>query len=154
MGEMKYTELKNEYALNFIFGGKGQFTIINDDTKNQFSFKIIASDNVDNLFYVDIKNRKTIDPETGTSYVYGGFIVNKNNEIKYYKGAKGKINEKHQAVRALMYVLKHLQKGDLPECITIYHFGKCGHCGKKLTDAHSIEIGLGKDCAKKLGVPY
>jgi hypothetical protein len=151
---LKCNELLDKYALNFIFGGKSHFTIANKDTGNQFSFKIIQSDNSPSIFYVNIKNRKDIDPVTNSTYVYGGFIVNKDNEMKYYQGAGGKMSEKHQSVRALMYVLKHLQKEDLPLNVSVYHVGKCGHCGRKLTDAHSIEIGLGKDCAHKLGVQY
>jgi hypothetical protein len=154
MAKKTLTELKHEYALNFIFGGKGQFTIINKETDNQFSFKIIQSDNVKDLYYVDIKNRKDINPVTNSTYVYGGFLVYKDGEAKYYKGAKGKMCDKEQSVRSLMYVINHLIKGDLPEFIKIYDFGKCGHCGRQLTDAHSIEIGVGKECAKQLGIIY
>ena len=35
----------------------------------------------------------------------------------------------------------------------VYHVGKCGKCGKKLTTPESILTGLGPTCSNKIGVP-
>lgn len=37
---------------------------------------------------------------------------------------------------------------DLPEC-EVWHEGRCGRCGRKLTVPESIETGIGPDCAKR-----
>lgn len=36
--------------------------------------------------------------------------------------------------------------------LQVQHIGKCGHCGRKLTDEVSVTIGIGPDCRKKLGI--
>lgn len=36
----------------------------------------------------------------------------------------------------------------LPEGYSVRHVGKCGRCGRKLTDPVSIASGIGPDCAK------
>lgn len=35
---------------------------------------------------------------------------------------------------------------------SIKHAGKCGCCGRKLTEPLSLEIGIGPECRKKLGM--
>jgi Family of unknown function (DUF6011) len=37
-----------------------------------------------------------------------------------------------------------------PELV-VRHCGKCGHCGRTLTVPSSIELGIGPDCAAKMG---
>jgi hypothetical protein len=38
---------------------------------------------------------------------------------------------------------------DLPENIEFYHLGRCGRCGRKLTDPESINRGLGPKCSEE-----
>ena len=52
-------------------------------------------------------------------------------------------------VTAFMWVMKHLFQGIEPVNTEIWHAGKCGRCGRKLTVPQSIEIGLGPECATK-----
>ena len=39
---------------------------------------------------------------------------------------------------------------DLPAHIHFYHLGRCGKCGRKLTNPESINRGLGPKCAETL----
>jgi len=37
----------------------------------------------------------------------------------------------------------------LPEYVQVYHEGRCGRCGRKLTTPASIEAGFGPECINK-----
>jgi len=68
----------------------------------------------------------------------------------------GKVFKKRQVVEtpsaiAIAWILAKVEEGkaDLVDAnVQITHLGKCLRCGKTLTDAKSIEIGLGPVCRK------
>ncbi len=43
-----------------------------------------------------------------------------------------------------------LQHGNLPEALEVWHEGRCGRCGRKLTTPQSVETGFGPVCAERL----
>jgi hypothetical protein len=47
---------------------------------------------------------------------------------------------------AMNWVLDHLSEGEMPPLTEIWHEGRCGRCGRKLTVPDSIAIGIGPDC--------
>jgi hypothetical protein len=69
----------------------------------------------------------------------------------YFKGQiyrKGVVNT--PAAKAIAYVLKMVEAGHiawLDERMEVMHTGNCLSCGRVLTDANSIKIGLGPICA-------
>jgi len=66
----------------------------------------------------------------------------------------GKVWKKRQVVEtpsavAISYILAKVEQGNtdlLDSQVQITHLGKCLRCGRTLTDATSIEIGLGPVC--------
>lgn len=42
-------------------------------------------------------------------------------------------------------------KGKIPKDLAVYHEGKCGRCGRKLTVPESVSSGLGPICIKRVG---
>ena len=72
--------------------------------------------------------------------------------LGYYRN--GKIIKKGEEVSspsasAIGWVLRNIEKNNLEvvnKGVEIMHIGKCIKCGKALTDAESIEIGLGPVC--------
>ena len=50
-------------------------------------------------------------------------------------------------------MLNKLFTGQTVGNLIVYHVGKCGRCGKKLTDPESILTGLGPSCSKYMNVP-
>lgn len=69
----------------------------------------------------------------------------------------GKIINKKQEVitetaKAIGWVLRQVQQNKfdkLEEGVDVLHFGSCIVCGRPLTDADSIELGVGPVCRKK-----
>ena len=43
-----------------------------------------------------------------------------------------------------------LHHGNLPPALEVWHEGRCGRCGRKLTTPQSVETGFGPVCAQNL----
>lgn len=65
-----------------------------------------------------------------------GLVLMKGNEVET-PTAKG-----------ISWILNHLEDSKLPAQAELFHLGCCVRCGKTLTDAKSIEAGLGPHCRK------
>ena len=62
---------------------------------------------------------------------------------------KGNVEIDTPAATAIAWIFKQIEKNDIENLnknVKFYHTGNCVKCGKKLTDAISIEIGLGPYC--------
>lgn len=62
---------------------------------------------------------------------------------------KGGVPVESPSAVAIAWVLKQVFGGNVPALeanVDIFHMGSCAKCGKPLTDATSIEIGLGPVC--------
>lgn len=138
--------------LNFIFGGKSEFSIIQDATKVTGSidvrYRIVVSDNRKNLFFVytECSNSRNLK--------YHGYLLCTENSIKFIRGNAKIIDLEFngKAVKGLLWVLNILQsKRKLPNVVHIVHHGKCSRCGRKLKDTESLMCGLGPECRKKVG---
>lgn len=85
-----------------------------------------------------------VSVETGyLNFTYLGF---------YWEGKilrKGGVVIDTPASNAIAYIFKQIEKNKiekLNENVSFYHTGSCVKCGKTLTDAYSIEVGLGPYC--------
>lgn len=55
----------------------------------------------------------------------------------------------HPATLAITWFFEKMeQTGQLPRGVEVAHEGRCGMCGRKLTDPHSLKMGIGPECAK------
>lgn len=87
-------------------------------------------------------------PDNTTDYVYIGMV--QDGEFKRTKASKMAWDS--LPVLALQWVLHNLYDGKMPPQAEIWHEGRCGRCGRRLTVPESIAAGLGPDCAGKMGV--
>jgi len=129
--------LKHETALDFIFGGNSLFTVKNTKTENRFTFKVTKHEKED-IFFVKILTNPDV-------YQFIGSIRKGSN---YKHSAKSRISEDAQSVKVFDYLINKLNTNTLPEFVQIWHEGRCGRCGKTLTDPTSIENGFGPYCIK------
>jgi hypothetical protein len=130
-------KLKNTDALKFIFAGNSTVTFRNVDSGNRFTFKVKKSKNNDTYFVSVLSG-----PENWT---YLGTMC----DGKYKHGVKSTLREGVQSEKVFVYILNKLKTESLPECIEIWHEGKCGKCGRTLTTPESIKNGLGPECSKR-----
>ncbi len=129
--------IKHDIALDFILGGKSFVTFLNKKTDNRFTFKVVKHKK-DDIYFVNVLTGPDI-------YTFIGTIRENryNHSIK-----KSNISIDSQSVKVFNYILSKLQSNNLPDFIEIYHDGRCGKCGKRLTVPTSIESGFGPDCIK------
>ena len=116
--------------------GGAAFTVRSKVTGKDFTFKINRSE-FNGKFYTHVKVEKEY-----LNFVYLG---------SYFNGGMFKKRQlvKTPAALAIAWVLKMIenQKFDiLKEGVELMHLGNCLKCGRTLTDADSIQMGLGPVC--------
>lgn len=131
-------KLNNTDALKFIFAGNSTSTFRNSKTENRFTFKVKQKKD-SNLFFVSVLT----SPD---SYTYIGVVI----KGKYLHGKKSVISRDAQSVKVFNYVLNNLVSNTLPGFIEVWHEGRCGKCGRKLTVTSSVSNGLGPECVKTI----
>ena len=109
-----------------------------------------------------IKSGKDFTYSISRSEFKGNWYTHVKVETEYLKFKRigtyfnGRITNKRQLVdtpsaKAIAFVLKAVEEKRfdyLDSVMLTYHLGSCIRCGKTLTDATSIEYGLGPICAK------
>lgn len=144
-------KISQDKALQFMLAGRAEFILHSTKTKDNFKYRIdrkeSSNDKYEFVYFINILH--------GSEKTYAGhmWFDDKTNEFYFSKGAKGQIDPKDLYIRSLLFVLNKLVKGDIVGNLEVYHLGKCGHCGKKLTTPESIITGLGPTCSKNLGIP-
>lgn len=132
------TKIVNTEALSSLLKGEGKvvgapFTVLSHKTHKDYTFKVSRAP-YKNVWYTHVR------VETGyLQFTYLGFYTG----IGIMR--KGSIVNTPSAIAAA-WVLKRIVTGGDLSGVTIYHTGRCLRCGRELTDAQSIEAGLGPVC--------
>ena len=116
-----------------------EFTIKSLRTGKDYTYKISRSLFKGN-WYTHVKVETEYQNYIRLGFFSHGKIIN-----------KGQIIDSASA-KAIAWTLDNVKKKNfnlLDNSIEVFHTGSCLVCGKKLTDANSIEIGLGPICRSK-----
>ncbi len=147
------TLVRNELTTTrkaFILGGKATFTVENEATGKRFTFKVTAKKN-DNgtvgIYFVKVLTGS----DNENSYTYLGTISARTET--YDLGSKSPIGPDATSHKAFEYIWARIQADRaLASTVKIYHEGRCGCCGRKLTVPASITSGIGPECARMRGL--
>lgn len=135
-------------ALNYIMSGKAIFTIVSKKTGQRFTYLVERSsqDKKDDRPDIGFRFVKLLNgPDNTRSFQYMGII---RGQV-YEHGRKSKLSEAAPSVIALNWVIQSLVRGEIrADQLEIWHEGRCGKCGKRLTVPASIATGLGPECVK------
>lgn len=120
----------------FIYAGRAMFTLKSRKTGRDFTYKLTK----------------------GTHYVFvsvesGGYMKWQNvGRFKPYQLPKVDLPSVATSFKSLLWFLHALndRRTDLLDQIEFKHLGKCGRCGRPLTDSESIDRGIGPDCWEKM----
>lgn len=116
--------------VDFIRAGNATFTIKSARTDKHYTYRVTSKP--DKPMFVRVK--------TGDTDLFVGSI---------FSGYKFRTQTGGPAALAFDYFWRWMiERNQVPQSITFYHEGKCGRCGRPLTDPVSIERGLGPDCAE------
>ena len=126
----------DEAIKQFALAGKSTFTIKSVKTGVHFTYYIQA--NCDRRVWF-------VKGLVDSNYKYFGTIFHNG----FRQTAKSKLTADTTIVKAFRWFWKHLHlKHSLPIELEVYHEGKCGRCGRKLTVPESLDSWYGPVCIK------
>jgi hypothetical protein len=121
----------------FCFGGHARFTLESKATGQHYTFEISErAFGEKKYWFVAVMTN-------GDDYTYIGKLISRST---IQLTAKSRLSEDAPAVKALAWFLRALAADVIPDSVTVYHSGKCGRCGRELTDPESVRCGLGPVC--------
>lgn len=136
--------LAQELVIPFMLAGEAYMTFKSLKTDKQFTFKIVKQEKAPNKFYCYVlTGPNNMNDYTYFGTIYAGMIP------QFYFSDKSDLNKATLSVRSFEYVFENLKKGVHIKDLEIWHMGLCAKCGRPLTDAESIRIGLGPICRTK-----
>jgi len=125
----------------FCFGGHAHFTLESKISGQHYTFEISKREfSGKECWFAAVMTN-------GDQYTYLGMLISKCT-LRFT--AKSRLTEDAPAVKALCWFLRALEAGIIPDSVTVYHSGKCGCCGRELTDPESIRCGIGPVCREKV----
>ena len=134
-------ELEN--PKEFAFAGNAIITLESENTKNHFTYRIRRSKNDEYLYFIDHLH----GPDNINDYSYiGCYYLDRRIFVTRKNWKTIPVNYWPPSVRAMDFFLEHLDK--IPPKLHVYHEGRCGRCGRRLTTPESIKRGLGPECCK------
>lgn len=134
---------------NFLFLGKAFVTVRSLKTGRHFTYKIVKPKkstnyhpNRDNVYFVWVKT-------VGNRFIYLGMV---KNYTSFTTTRSSRLNRCSQHFKACKYLLDVALKGnEIPADLEVYHIGRCGICGRTITNPKSLYRGIGPECYKKVG---
>lgn len=127
---------------NFVLAGNATITVRSGATGSRFTYKIkTPKESRSPIWFVSLLTGS--DNETNFEYV--GQIRNNGS---FDHGRKSRISDDATSVKAFDWFWKMIQanRSSVLEQAEIYHEGRCGRCGRKLTVPESVESGYGPEC--------
>ncbi len=88
-------------------------------------------------------------PDNTADFAYMG-VVRKDSARFFWTEKSGKVGRQAPAYKALIWFIDQMngRRDVLGSLMEVWHEGKCGRCGRKLTVPESIAAGLGPECQK------
>jgi hypothetical protein len=121
----------------FCFGGHARFTLESKVSGQHYTFEISRREYGQKEYWF------AAVMTNGDQYTYIGQVV-ANHSIKLT--AKSRLTADAPAVKALGWFLRALAAEQVPNTVVVYHSGRCGCCGRELTDPESVRCGIGPVC--------
>lgn len=124
-------------ARTFIRGGNATFTLRSGKTGMRFTYKAALSDD-GSLYFVSVLT----GPDNEADFRYLGIIRGDD----FMRTKKSTIGADAPSHIAFVWTWRKLVQGELPNQLEIWHEGRCGRCGRKLTVPESVASGFGPEC--------
>jgi hypothetical protein len=133
----------------FIFAGNATFTLVSKKTGVRFTYKVRTrklNPVGDEVFFLNLLR----GPDNEADYAYMG-VLRKDPLRYFWTAASGKVGRQAPAYKALVWFVDaaRCERDVLGKTLEVWHEGRCGKCGRKLTVPSSVSLGLGPECARK-----
>jgi Family of unknown function (DUF6011) len=130
-------------AKRFVFAGNATLTLRSIKTATHFTYKVTKSED-GKAFFVKLLT----GPENTADFAYLGHFM----RDRYSHGRKSSITSDAPSAKAWQFFVGQLDRPAFHEALEVWHEGKCCRCGRKLTVPGSIKLGIGPECASKMGI--
>jgi hypothetical protein len=122
-------------ALEFIKGGNATATFVGQT--GRYTYKVRKAKDSE-MYFVSL----LVGSNNESDYIYIGCITDSKGFFQTGKSShKGLV-----PALAFNWIYNRLLNGVIDERTQIWHEGRCGKCGRKLTTPESIERGMGAEC--------
>jgi hypothetical protein len=125
----------------FITAGKAFFTIRSEVTGTRFTYSVKKAEDRE-MWFVSVLT----GCDNTSDYTYIG-CLNPAGLFIHTKGSK--VTPDAPSFKAFDWFWKHIN--NLPSVVSVFHEGRCGRCGRKLTVPESVETGFGPECIQMVG---
>jgi hypothetical protein len=127
----------------FMLAGNAYFTLRSEKTGTRYTYAVSKADaepGKPEVWFVGFLT----GPDNTSDYQYLGIL----RDGRFKLTAKSKLNADSLPVKAFAWTWEHL---DNLHGVEVWHEGRCGRCGRRLTVPESIERGFGPECITLLG---
>jgi len=149
--EREEGHIDNMYALRYLLAGESQSIFVSGVTGGKMEYIITKRESTSKKGDDYVYGVKTV---LFGNWVYAGVIVRDTHwdTFKFYRGSNGELEGSHINIKALLYVVNKLYRGEFNVRVKIYHSGVCGKCGRKLGKEED-RYGLSSECMKRVENP-
>lgn len=123
----------------FLLAGNATATFLNPTTGNRFTYKITKGKEETSPHFVKVLTGQNNEAD----YSYLGCIFSGST---FRTTAKSRIASDAPSALVFAWVWSRVSAGTDLGPVEIWHEGRCGKCGRKLTTPESITRGLGPVC--------
>lgn len=148
--ELRAELVDHAATVRFMLAGNAHVTFQSRRTDTRFTYRVVQAeprqgDTRPPPHFVSV----LVGPNNDRNYQYLGTIFDRK---MYAHGRKSRIESNAPSAIAFTWVWKRLSAGLMHPELAVYHEGRCGACGRRLTTPRSVELGLGPTCAERLGL--
>jgi hypothetical protein len=126
-------------AFDFMMAGNSTVTFKAVKSRKHFTYKVKRAKDR-NIRFVSV-----LFGDNTSEYMYIGMLTEQGNFI-HTRGSK--CHPDAASFKVFGWTWAHIRALNIPDSVEVWHEGRCGKCGRKLTDPESIEQGLGPICRK------
>ena len=131
-------------TVRFMLAGRAHVTFQSEKTSTHYTYSIVRGDvrpwQAGTMAFHFVAVLTAPD-----HYDYLGTIFKRRT---YRHGRKSRIAPSAPSAVAFAWVWSKLAGGHMPTTLAVYHEGRCGRCGRRLTTPESVTLGLGPECAQ------
>jgi hypothetical protein len=134
--------LVGEDRRKYILAGNATTTIVNPATRNRFTYKVKAPRKQKDATIRFVSVLRGADNTSDFQYI--GYI--RADGTFMYGGERASVSPDAPSMKAFKWFWHHAED---PR-VEVFHEGRCGRCGRKLTVPESVTNGLGPECSGKV----
>lgn len=133
-----------QLARDFALAGNARLTLVSVKTGVRFTFRVACKRDEEGKISSPHFVSLLTGADNNSDYSFLGTIFDQKD---YRHGRKSRVAPEAPSAKGWAWAWTFLAKGELPPACEVWHEGRCGRCGRALTDPESIRTGLGPICA-------